>query len=82
MKIMQSLSIFLLGLSFIRRTEMDTDQKSPFKPLRLGIWLMLIALVMLLAIYVFRGVLIAPYATTFLERVVSDNLGLQVTIGN
>ena len=78
---MQSLNKNLFGLSVVRKAEMETNQKPRFKPPRLSTWLILSAIILLTAIYVFRGVLIAPYATTFLERVVSDNLGLQVTIG-
>jgi autotransporter translocation and assembly factor TamB len=60
---------------------MDTEPKPPNKPIKVIIWISLSVTILLTAIYVFRGVLIAPYAITFLERAVSTNLGLQVTIG-
>jgi len=60
---------------------METEPKSPKKPLKLSTWIILSVAILLTAMYVFRSVFIAPYAATFLERMVSTNLGLQVTIG-
>ena len=51
------------------------------KRVKWGVLLLLIGLALMTGIYVFRIVLVAPYAISFLERTVASNLGLQVSIG-
>ena len=51
------------------------------KRIKWGVLLLLIGLALMTGIYTFRSVLVAPYAISFLERIVASNLGLQVSIG-
>jgi hypothetical protein len=60
---------------------MSTDQKSSNKPRRLSLWFLLIGIVLVTGIYLFRNVLIAPYAIVFLQRTVATHLGLDIKIG-
>ena len=60
---------------------MPTEEKSIPKPRRIGRWLLVGGIVLLVAIYALRGVLIAPPAIAFLERTAAANLGLQISIG-
>lgn len=61
---------------------MATEKKTIPRPRRTGLWLLVVGLIMLTGIYALRAVLIAPIAIAFAERLVADNLGLQIAIGN
>ncbi len=60
---------------------MATERISTNKLRRIGLWLLITAIILLSGIYALRSVLIAPYAITFLERTIEANLGLKISIG-
>jgi autotransporter translocation and assembly factor TamB len=62
-------------------TRIATLKSSQHKLLKWGVLLLLIGLALMTGIYAFRSVLVAPYAISFLERIVASNFGLQVSIG-
>jgi hypothetical protein len=60
---------------------MSTDQKLSLKTRRVGFWLVFISIILFTGVYTFRGILIAPYAITYLQRTVATQLGLEIKIG-